>query len=360
MSTTALVASPFAGSELALPGPPPELLRNYTGRQRAAILLISLGPERAAGVLGKLSDPEVETLSAEMAALSHVDPVVSEAVVGDLCRQLTMALGSHQGGLQYTRSVLEKLLGEEGAERVLEMLLGRHQSRPFEFLRSTPAEQIVTFLADESPQTVAFVAAALPAELGAEVLAHLPTDRQGQVALRIATMSETSPQVVSDVEAGLRVKLSSVVQQEFSSAGGVDQLAAMINQAGRSTERNVLDAVGEVSEELAEEIRSKLFTFDDLTTLADRDIQQVLRDADQKDLAVALRGVGEELQEKLFANMSSRGSEMLREDLETGQPQRRLVVEAAQARIVAVVRALEADGSIQLGRGPAEAEEEVI
>ncbi len=357
-SSTALAfAAPTPGAALA---PSPETLAGYTGRQRAAILLIALGPERAAGVLGHLGDAEVEALSGEMAALHRVDNEVAAAVVADLCAQVAADGARNQGGPEYTRAVLELLLGPERAAQLLQMLTGDREPRPFDFLRHTPAEQVVAFLADEAPQTVALVVASLEPEQGASVLAGLPAELQGAVAVRIATMRETSPGVVRDVEDGLRTKLSSVVQQEFSSAGGTDALAELLNQAGRSTERNVLEAVGGVSEELAEEVRSKLFTFDDLGTLADRDLQLVLRDVDQKDLAVALRGVQEALRERLFANMSSRGAEMLREDLEIGQPQLRAVVEAAQARIVATVRDLEGAGTIRLGRGPAAQEEEVI
>jgi flagellar motor switch protein FliG len=173
-------------------------------------------------------------------------------------------------------------------------------------------------------------------------------------------MTETNPGVVEDVERGLRQKLANVVNQEFSSAGGVDSLAEILNRAGRSTERNVLAAIAEHSGELADEIRQRLFTFDDIVVLSDRDIQLVLREVDQKDLGLALRGVEPGVSERIFANMSQRGAEMLREDLETGQPQKRAVVEEAQGRVVAAIRRLEDAGAITIGRGADDPEDEVI
>jgi flagellar motor switch protein FliG len=163
---------------------------------------------------------------------------------------------------------------------------------------------------------------------------------------------------VEDIERGLRLKLSNVLTQEFSQAGGVDSLAELLNRAGRSTERTVLEAIAQADGELADEIRQRLFTFDDIIVLSDRDIQLLLREVDQKDLALALRGVSDEVKDTIFRNMSSRGAEMLQEDLDTGKPQRRSVVEEAQSRIVAAIRRLEDAGAITIGRGDGEGESE--
>ena len=228
------------------------------------------------------------------------------------------------------------------------------EMRPFEFLRRTPAEQIVTFLHNESAQTIALVIANLHTALSAEVLASLPESDQADIALRIARMGETSPDVVKQVEDVIRQKAASVVQQEYSTAGGVKSLADILNSADRSTERNVLDSLSETDEELAAEVRRLLFVFEDLVKLDDRAIQLVLREADQKDLALALRGVSDEVKDRILANMSERGSQMLVEEMEYQPPQRKRVVEEAQGRIVGIVRKLEDAGALVLSRGEAD------
>ncbi|WP_205696178.1 flagellar motor switch protein FliG [Conexibacter sp. SYSU D00693] len=333
---------------------------HLTGRQKAAVFLITIGSGRAAEVLKHLTDREVEALSAEMATLWRIEVETAQAVLEDLAEEFRQRNDFALGGPEFAKEVLVQLVGDERAEEIIGSITAQAELRPFDFLRRTPPEQIVTFLADESPQTVALVVASLHKKLAARVLSALPSELQADVALRIATMGDTNPGVIEDIERGLRQKLSTVVNQEFSSAGGVDSLAEILNGAGRSTERNVLQAIAEERSELADEIRQRLFTFDDIIVLSDRDIQLVLREVDQKDLALALRGVGEEVRERVFANMSSRGADMLREDLETGQPQRRAVVEEAQGKVVAAVRRLEDAGAITLGRGGEDGDEEEV
>ena len=230
------------------------------------------------------------------------------------------------------------------------------EKRPFEFLRKTPAEQVATFLRNESPQTIALVVANLHTTLAAQVLASLPEADQPEIALRIARMAETSPDVVKQVESVMRKKLDSVVQQEYSAAGGVKSLADILNQSDRSTERNVLDSLTETDEALGAEVRRLLFVFEDITKLDDRAIQLILREADQKDLALALRGVSDEVKQRILANMSERGSQMLVEEMEFMPPQRKRDVEEAQGRVVAIVRRLEEAGAVVLSRG----EEDVV
>jgi flagellar motor switch protein FliG len=334
---------------------------SLTGRQKAAVFLITIGSTRAAEILKHLSEREIEALSTEMASLWRVKSETADAVVEDFAQQFSTHDEFAMGGPEFAREVLEHLLGETRAEEIIGSITAQAELRPFDFLRRTPPEQIVTFLSDESPQTVALVIASLHATLGARVLACLPSELQADVAVRIATMEDTNPGVVEDIERGLRQKLSNVLTQEFSQAGGVESLAELLNRAGRSTERVVLEAIADHDNELADEIRQRLFTFDDIVQLADRDVQLVLRDVDQKDLALALRGVSDEVKDCIFRNMSQRGSEMLKEDLENSQPQRRAVVEEAQGRVVAAIRRLEDSGAIIIGRGDEEDEaEEVI
>ena len=217
-------------------------------------------------------------------------------------------------------------------------------------MRKTPPEQVVTFLRNESPQTVALVVANLHTTLAAQVLCNLPENEQPEIALRIARMAETSPDVVKQVEGVMRSKLANVVQQEYSAAGGVKSLADILNQADRSTERIVLDSLTETDENLGAEVRRLLFVFEDIAKLDDRSIQMILREADQKDLALALRGVTDEVKERILSNMSERGAQMLVEEMEFMPPQRKRDIEEAQGRVVAIVRRLEEAGAVVLSR----------
>jgi flagellar motor switch protein FliG len=355
VSGNELALSPHAEPGALVPGGEP-----VRGRQKAAVLLIALGAQNAAEILKHLSMREVEALSLELAALEEIQPEIGQLVLDELAQRVIASEAMGQGGVDYARSVLEQVFGPERAMEVIQVVSEAAEGRPFDFVRRTPPEQIAAFLVDEAPQTIALVIANLTAGHGAKVLAELPTDMQPDVALRIALMGETSTSIVRDVAQGLRDKLSNVLEHEHSSAGGVETLAELLNQAGRSTERNVLQTIGASHEDLAEEVRARLFTFEDLHRLSDRELQMVLREVDQKDLALALRGVPDWLMDKITANMSSRAAELLREDIEAQAPQRKHVVEEAQGRIVAIVRRLEDNGTITLGGGSAEEEEELV
>ena len=256
-----------------------------------------------------------------------------------------------EGGVDYARSVLMRSLGEDRADEIIGRLAATIERRPFEFLRRTPAEQIVVFLRNESPQTVALVVSNLHTTLAAQVLSNIDPEIQADVALRIAMMGETRPEVVAQVENVMRSRLSAVGAQEYAAAGGVKSLADILNSSDRTTERNVLDELAKADSELAEEIRLLLFTFEDVVKLDDRSIQMVLKEVDQKDLAIALRGVSEDVRGRIFTNMSERGAELLREEIDFQPPQRKRVVEEAQGRIVGVVRRLEEAGAIVISRG---------
>jgi flagellar motor switch protein FliG len=321
------------------------------GRQKAAILLVSLGPERAAQVFGHLKDDEIEALSLDMAKLSQVPAELSYEVIGELVETCLAQAYLAEGGVDYAREVLERAVGPDRARQIVGRLSAAIERRPFEFLRRTPPEQIHAFIRNEAPQTVALVIANLSTDLAAQVLALLEPEEQAEVAMRIGTMRETSPEVIEAVESVLRQRLSNVVSQDYAIAGGVQSLAEILNSTDRGTERNVLDSLAQVDAELAEEVRMLLFTFEDIIKLDDRSIQLVLKEVDSKDLAVALRGVGTDVQERIFHNMSERGGEMLSEEMEFMPAQKRAVVEEAQGRIVAVVRRLEEAGGIVITRG---------
>lgn len=328
--------------------------RRMQGKRKAAVLLVALGSEHAAQVFRHLREEEIEALSLEMAKLYNVEPAITDAVIEEFSATIT-ALDSYvSGGVDYAREVLERALGESRASEIIARLSIVIEMRPFEFLRRTPAEQIVNFLRNESPQVVALVVANLHTALAAQVLANLPESEQAEIALRIARMGETSPDVVKQVEAIMRQKLESLVQGEYTAAGGVKSLAEILNQVDRSTERNVLDSLSDADAELGDEVRRLLFVFEDIAKLDDRSIQMILREADQKDLALALRGVSDDVKQKILSNMSERGAEMLLEEMEYQPPQRKKIVEDAQGRMVAIVRRLEESGAIVLDRGEEE------
>ncbi len=326
------------------------------GRKKAAVLLVSIGTERAAEVFSCLRDEEIEALSLEMAKLQWLEPGMADLVLEELAATVEAVDSLSAGGVEYAKEVLERALGAERAMEIIGRLSSVIEKRPFEFLRRTPPEQVVTFLRNESPQTIALVVANLHTTLAAQVLSNLPEMEQPEIALRIARMAETSPDVVRQVEGVMRQKLDNVVQQEYSAAGGVKSLADILNQADRSTERNVLDSLTETDENLSAEVRRLLFVFEDITKLDDRSIQLILREADQKDLALALRGVSEEVKQRILGNMSERGAQMLVEEMEFQPPQRKRDVEEAQGRVVAIVRRLEEAGAVVLSRG----EEDVV
>jgi flagellar motor switch protein FliG len=339
------------GQPVGLQEAPPRPPLTIAGRRKAAILLVSLGADRAADVFRHLRDEEIETLSLEMAKLGqvpadHVDGVFEEADA------MAVAMQSFaEGGVDFARDVLERSLGSDRADEIIGRLASVIEKRPFEFLRRTPPEQVVAFLRAESPQTRALVIANLHTRLAAQVLSILDPDEQADIALRVATMNETNPEVVKRIESVVRGKLANVVSADPQAAGGVQSLADILNHTDRPTERNVLDALAESDAAIAEEVRRLLFVFEDLASLDDRSIQMVLRDVDQRDLALALRGVDTSVQERLLSNLSQRGAQNIREEMEFQPPQLKRVVEESQGRIVAAVRKLEESGQLVIGRG---------
>jgi flagellar motor switch protein FliG len=323
-----------------------------TGIQKAAVLMVAMGEERAGRILNHLGEAEVEALSLEIAKARKVPTEICREVIGEAVATVLAEEYIAEGGVDYARNVLERSLGAARAEEIIGRLAATIERRPFEFLRRTPAEQIHVFLRNESAQTIALVVANLHTSLAAQVLALLDPAEQAEVARRVATIAETRPEVVSQVESVMRQKLSNVVGQEYGAAvGGVKSLAEILNNADRTTERNVLDELAKSHAELAEEVRLLLFTFEDVVKLDDRSIQMILKEVDQKDLAIALRGVSEDVRSRIFSNMSERGAELLREEIDFQPPQRRRVIEEAQGRIVGIVRRLEEAGAVVISRG---------
>ncbi len=327
-----------------------DTVSRMSGPRKAAILLVNLGSERAAEVFNHLRETEIETLSLEMAKTHEVTAQQSEAVFSEVAEMMLAYDYVAEGGVDFAREVLERALGAGRAAEIMGRLSAVIERRPSEFLQRTPPEQVYAFLRDEAPQTVALVLASLHTSLAAQVMSLLPPDDQAEVALRIATMKKTSPEVVDEVYAVIREKLANLGSQEYAATGGVESLAEILNSSDRSTERAVLDLLTDRNAELAEEVRKLLFVFEDIVKLDDRSVQMVLREVDTKDVALALRGVPDEVQQKILANMSQRGAEMLVEEMQFQPPQKRSVIEEAQGRIVGAIRKLEESGALVIGR----------
>ncbi|MEZ5102671.1 MAG: flagellar motor switch protein FliG [Thermoleophilia bacterium] len=331
-----------------------------SGRRKAAILCVSLGTGAASEILKRLPEDVMEVLTVEMARTPTVEPDDATEVLEEATNTALAHGYIAEGGLRYAREVLERAVGGQRAAEILNRLASVIEAKPFEFLRGTPPDWIFTFLRNEHPQTIALVVAHMPTmEMAAKVVQQMPPELQAEVALRIAQMDQVSPDVVKEVAAVMETKLDSIVQHEYSSAGGVKALAEILNSADRGTERNVLEHLESANEAIADEVRSLLFVFEDIVKLDDRAIQLILKEVDAKDLALALRGASAEVQDRILSNMSSRGAEMLREEMQFMPPQRRRVVEEAQTKIVAIVRRLEDAGAIILSRG-GDSEDELI
>ena len=331
--------------------PSAELLKDYSGVQKAAILLISLGPEKSSRIFQHLKDEEIEELTLEIANTRSVTAQVKEAVIEEFYGVCLAQQYIAEGGINYAKELLEKALGEDKAIDVISRLTSSLQVRPFEFIRRTEPQQLLTFIQDEHPQTVALILSYVPPAQSAMVLSSLPPDRQSDVARRIATMDRTSPDTIKDVESILETKLASLVNQDYTIVGGVDAVVEILNTVDRATERHIIESLEVEDPELADEIRKKMFVFEDILLLDDRAIQRVLREVENNDLALSCKNVNEQVQNAIFKNLSSRLAVMIKEDMEFMGPVRMKDVEEAQQKIVNIIRRLEDSGEIVISRG---------
>lgn len=322
-----------------------------TGKQKAAILLISLGPDLAAQIFKHLRDDEIEKLTLEIANVRKIPQDVKERVLTEFHQMCVAKEYIASGGLEYAQEILEKALGTEKAKDIISRLTANLQIRPFDFARKTDPGQLLNFIQNEHPQTIALIMAYLQPEQAAAVLSALPPDRQVDVAKRVAIMDRTSPDVIKDVERVLERKLSSLVTQDFNSAGGIGSIVDILNRSDRGTERTIVENLEVQDPELAEEIKKRMFVFEDIVSLDDRSLQMVLREIDSKDLALALKAASAEVSGKVYKNMSKRAAEMLREEIEYMGPVRIRDVEESQQKIVNVIRRLEEAGEIIVSRG---------
>lgn len=322
-----------------------------SGRQKAAILMVALGERASAEVFKHLRPEEIDELTLEIAGVGAVSPETRHEILEEMYETAIAQNYITEGGLEYARTVLMQALGEDKANEVLARLSQVIQVSPFEFLRRTDAAQILNVISNEHPQTVALILAYLPPDTAGQVLSSLPVDLQSEVAMRVALMDRTAPEVIMEIESVLERKLSSVISQDFTSAGGIKALVEVLGQVDRSTEKGILESLEEHNAELAEEVRRLMFLFEDVVLLDDRSVQLVLREVDGRDLAVALKGASESVTAKILKNMSSRAAENVKEDLQYMGPVRVSQVEEAQQVIVAVIRRLEEAGQIIIARG---------
>lgn len=323
----------------------------YTGVQKAAILLIALGPEKSANIFKHLKEDEIEELTLEIANTRSVSPQMKEAVLEEFYQVCLAQQYIAEGGIGYAKELLDKALGEEQAQIVITKLTASLQVRPFEFVRKTDPSQVLNFIQEEHPQTIAMILSYLSAGQAAMILGSLPPEKQADVARRIALMDRTSPDVIKEVESVLERKLASLANQDYTIVGGVDAIVNILNTVDRGTEKHIMESLEIEEPELADEIRKKMFVFEDILLLDDRAIQRVLREVDNNDLEIALKGSNEEVKSVVLKNLSKRLAAMIEEDIEFMGPVRMKDVEEAQQKIVAIIRKLEDSAEIVISRG---------
>lgn len=322
-----------------------------SGVQKAAILLIALGPEKSAAIFKHLKEDEIEELTLEIANTRSISPQAKEDVLNEFYQVCLAQQYIAEGGIGYAKDLLEKALGEEKAQDVITKLTASLQVRPFEFIRKTDPSQVLNFIQDEHPQTIAMILSYLAPGQSAMILGALTPEKQAEVAKRIAMMDRTSPDVIKEVERVLERKLASLLNQDYTIAGGVDAIVDILNTVDRGTEKHIMESLEIEQPELADEIRKKMFVFEDILLLDDRAIQRVLRDVDNNDLGIALKAANEEVQNVIFKNLSKRLAAMIKEDMEFMGPVRMKDVEEAQQKIVGVIRKLEDSAEIVISRG---------
>lgn len=331
--------------------------KELTGRQKAAIFLVVMGSDVSSEIFKYLREDEIEALTFEIARLETVEPEDRDLVLSEF-KELMMAQDFiTSGGIDYARELLEKSLGSQKAVDIINRLTSSLQIRPFDFIRRTDPAHLLNFIQQEHPQTIALILAYLEPQKASIILGSLPNEVRSDVAKRIAMMDRTSPEVLREVERVLEKKLSTLSSEDYTSAGGVENIVEILNLVDRATEKMIIESLEEEDPELAEEIKKRMFVFEDIVLLDDRSIQRILREVETNELAKALRGVDTEVQDKIFKNMSKRAASMLKEEMEYLGPVRLKDVEETQQKIVAIIRKLEDQGEIVVARG---GEDEVV
>lgn len=325
--------------------------QELNGRQKAAVLLISLGPDVSAQIFKHLSDDEIEQLTLEIASVRRVEDHDKEKVLSEFHHICVAQKYLMQGGIEYAREILKRALGEKRANEMITRLTAKLQVRPFDFARKADPAQIFNFIQNENPQTIALVLSYLLPTQASMILSSLAPEIQAEVAKRIAIMDSTSPEVLHEVEKVLENKLSATTTQDFANAGGIDSIVQILNGVDRATERTILESLEIQDPELADEIKKRMFVFEDIVSIDNRSIQRIIRDVQNSDLQLALKVASEEVKEIIFRNMSKTMAEVFKEEMEFMGPVRLRDVEEAQTRIVATIRRLEEAGEIIVARG---------
>ena len=324
------------------------------GLRKAAILVVLVGPDRASKLLKELTEEEVEMLTLEVANLGKISDEEKNNVLNEFFELMKVKEFIKEGGVDYAKKLLEEAFGPEQAIKIIENLVTNLQVKPFDFLKRIDIAQITNVLQNEHPQTVALVLCYLPPAAAAQVIAGLPEDLQVDVIKRISIMDRATPDVVKEVESRMKDRLSSFAAQPFSQVGGIETTAEIMNNIDRTVSKNIFDRLSESDPKLSEEIRKKMFVFEDILKLDDRTIQRILREVDTRDLTLSLKGASEDLKNKILTNMSQRASQMIQEELEFMGPVRLKDVDEAQQRIVAIIRKLEESGEIIIAGGGGE------
>lgn len=328
-----------------------------SGKQKAAILLVSLGPELSASVLKNLGEEDIEDLTLEIAGLRRLDPATRDAVIEEFHDLMMAREYLEHGGIDYARELLEKALGSSKANDIINRLTASLQVRPFDFARKTDPGQLLNFIQGEHPQTIALILAYLDPEQAGMILSSLSPELQVDVARRLAKLDRTTPEILQEIESTLENRLSAFVMDDYTLAGGIESAVDILNMVDRTTEKTIIDSLEEEEPSLAEEIRKRMFVFEDIITLDDRSIQKVLREVESTDLALALKTASEDVSARIYKNMSKRAADMLKEDIEFMGPARLRDIEETQQKIVGIIRRLEDTGEIVIARG---GEDEVI
>jgi flagellar motor switch protein FliG len=320
--------------------------------QKAAILLLALDPEAASLLLKQIESKPIESVTRELASMGTVPELVRNNVLQEFYDMALAQSWVREGGLEYARSLLQQSLEPGEADRIMQQISQHVRKTPFAFLQKAETQNLLTFIQDEHPQTIAVIVSHMPNHKAAEILGGLPGPKQIEVIKRIANMEQTSPEVISEVERGLEARISALLTQPFEKIGGVETVAEMLNLTDRTTEKGIMEGLEAEDPDLVEQIRRLMFVFEDIMLVDDKGIQTVLKEVDNGELALALKTATEPLRDKIFKNMSERASQLIKEDMDFMGPVRVADVEAAQQRVVDVVRRLVDGGEIVIaGRG---------
>ncbi|CEM60825.1 flagellar motor switch protein FliG [Treponema phagedenis] len=345
-----MAVSPVKEKSSVVGGKKHKDIKSLNGRQKAAIFLVSVGEEISSKIMEQLREDEIEKLVFEIARTETIDSELKDAVLQEFQDLMVAQNFITTGGIDYARGLLEKSLGSQKAIEIINRLTSSLQVRPFDFIRRTDPSHLLNFIQQEHPQTIALILAYLEANKASIILQNLPDEIQSDVARRIATMDRTSPDVLREVERVLEKKLSTLSSEDYTAAGGVESIVDILNLVDRSSEKSIIEALEDEDPDLAEEIKKRMFVFEDIVMLDDRAIQKVLREVNMEELAKALKIVDTEVQDKIFRNMSKRAASMLKEEMEYMGPTRLKDVEEAQQKIVSIIRHLEDNGDIVIAR----------